>query len=50
MGKPATGRSATVTGITIQRLRGGKVVEGWTNWDMLGLQQQLGVAPGPPPR
>jgi steroid delta-isomerase-like uncharacterized protein len=48
MGIAPTGRTATVTGITIQRFQDGKVVEGWTNWDMLGLLQQLGVAPGPP--
>src|SRR5919106_548958 len=37
MGIPPTGRPATVTGITIQRLQDGKVVEGWTNWDLMGL-------------
>jgi steroid delta-isomerase-like uncharacterized protein len=43
-----TGRTAAITGITIQRIHDGKVVEGWTNWDVMGLLQQLGVAPGPP--
>jgi steroid delta-isomerase-like uncharacterized protein len=48
MGIDPTGRSATVTGITIQRFdAGGQIVEGWTSWDMLGLLQQLGVAPQP---
>ena len=45
---PPTGRAAAVTGITIQRVQDGRVVEGWTNWDLMGLLQQLGVAPGPP--
>jgi steroid delta-isomerase-like uncharacterized protein len=46
-GIPATGRQGHVTGITINRLANGKVVEGWTNLDELGLMQQLGVIPTP---
>jgi steroid delta-isomerase-like uncharacterized protein len=38
-----TGRQSTVTGITIDRIEGGKIAEAWTNWDALGLMQQLGV-------
>jgi steroid delta-isomerase-like uncharacterized protein len=45
MGIPATGKQITVNGITISRLENGKVVEEWTNWDMLGMLQQLGVVP-----
>jgi predicted ester cyclase len=40
-----TGKSATFTGISIDRVVNGKVVEGWTNFDMLGMLQQLGVIP-----
>jgi steroid delta-isomerase-like uncharacterized protein len=40
-----TGREATVTGITIDRHAGGKIAESWTNWDTLGLLQQLGAVP-----
>jgi predicted ester cyclase len=40
-----TGKEATVTGITIDKYSGGKVVESWTNWDTLGLLQQLGAVP-----
>ena len=48
MGIDPTGRTATVTGITIQRFDAhGQIVEGWTSWDMLGMLQQLGVAPQP---
>jgi steroid delta-isomerase-like uncharacterized protein len=51
LGAGPTGRTATVTGITIQRLgAGGRIVEGWTSWDMLGMLQQLGIAPQPAQR
>ena len=40
-----TGKQATVTGITIDRHAGGKIAESWTNWDTLGLLQQLGAVP-----
>ncbi len=44
---PATGRHSTVSGITIDHFEDGKVVESWTNWDTLGMLQQLGVIPAP---
>jgi steroid delta-isomerase-like uncharacterized protein len=44
-GIPPTGRRGRVTGITIDRVAGGKIVECWTNADDLGLLQQLGVIP-----
>jgi steroid delta-isomerase-like uncharacterized protein len=47
MGIPATGKPVTVTGIDIFRLEGGTIVEHWSNWDMMGMMQQLGVAPTP---
>ena len=51
MGMDATGRTATVTGITIQRFGAdGRIVEGWTNWDMLGMVQQFGIVPQPAER
>ena len=45
MGMSATGKQATVTGITIDRIVDGRFVESWTNWDTFGLMQQLGVVP-----
>ncbi len=45
MGLPATGKQGTVTGIGIVRFEGGKLVEAWTEFDALGLLQQLGVVP-----
>ena len=45
MGIPPTGKQSTVTGISIGRYAGGKIVEVWDNWDALGMLQQLGVVP-----
>ncbi len=42
-----TGRAGVVTGITINRVANGKIVEGWTNLDELGMLHQLGVIPSP---
>jgi steroid delta-isomerase-like uncharacterized protein len=45
MGIAPTGKRATVTGITIDRYENGKTVESWSNYDTLGMFQQLGVVP-----
>lgn len=37
----------TLTGITIHRVSGEKIVETWGNWDALGLMQQLKDAKAP---
>jgi steroid delta-isomerase-like uncharacterized protein len=42
-GMPATGKETGVTGITIDKVVDGKIVESWTQWDNFGLMQQLGV-------
>ena len=44
-GIAATGKWMTMTGITIFRIVNGKITEGWTNEDVLGLMQQLGAIP-----
>jgi steroid delta-isomerase-like uncharacterized protein len=44
-GIPPTGKRASITGITIFRLKEGKIVEEWGQSDMLGLLQQLGALP-----
>jgi steroid delta-isomerase-like uncharacterized protein len=46
-GIPPTGNRAAVTGIFINRLAAGQIVESWVNWDQLGLLQQLEVIPAP---
>jgi ketosteroid isomerase-like protein len=42
-----TGKQFAITGVTIARFSNGKVVEGFVNWDALGLMRQLGVVPEP---
>ena len=46
-GIPATGKYSKVTGMTIVRFKDGKVAEGWSVFDQLGMLQQLGVVPAP---
>ena len=45
LGIAPTGKKATITGTTTQRISGGKIVEGWDNWDQLGLLVQIGAVP-----
>ena len=45
MGIPATGKPVTLTGITIFRVAGNKIVEEWTEMNQMSLMQQLGVIP-----
>jgi steroid delta-isomerase-like uncharacterized protein len=40
-----TGKHITLSGVTIARVSNGKLVEGYVNWDALGMMQQLGVVP-----
>jgi len=42
-GVPPTGKPISISGITIYRFRGDKVVEAWEQLDMLGMWLQLGV-------
>ena len=44
-GIPATGKSATVTGMGVDRIVNGKIVESWGIFDQFGMMQQLGVIP-----
>jgi steroid delta-isomerase-like uncharacterized protein len=44
-GIPPTGKRVTIAGTSVYRVADGKLVEGWTNTDMLGLLQQLGAVP-----
>ncbi|MFF1867322.1 ester cyclase [Kitasatospora herbaricolor] len=46
-GAPPTGRTVTLRGINIFRVREGRIVERWGRLDELGLLRQLGLAQGP---
>ena len=46
-GVAPTGKQATITGVSIERVVDGKIVEDRTNWDTFGLMQQLGAVPTP---
>jgi steroid delta-isomerase-like uncharacterized protein len=45
MGVPASHNKSTVTGVGIDRIQDGKIVETWNNWDTLGLLQNIGAIP-----
>ena len=38
-----TGKQFTISGISVARFTNGKMIEGYVNWDALGMMQQLGV-------
>jgi steroid delta-isomerase-like uncharacterized protein len=42
-GVPPSGRTVTLPGINIWRVRGGRIVERWGRLDELGLLRQLGL-------
>jgi predicted ester cyclase len=44
-GLAPTGVHGSVTGISIDLWKDGKLVESWAEWDNLGLARQLGAAP-----
>ena len=44
---PASGKPVTLSGISLFRLRDGKIVEDKVRADMVGLLQQIGVIPAP---
>jgi len=47
MGIPATGKEINITGIGLNRVEGGQIVESWTEFDMMRMMEQLGVIPSP---
>lgn len=44
-GIPVTGKKIEMGGISVHRCTGGKIIEGWSYSDTLGMMQQLGVIP-----
>jgi predicted ester cyclase len=41
---PATGRHIQISGLVLDRVVDGKVVERWELWDQMAMLQQLGLA------
>jgi hypothetical protein len=44
---PPTNKEASVTGISISRIEGSKIAEMWSNWNLMTLMEQLGIAMAP---
>jgi steroid delta-isomerase-like uncharacterized protein len=45
MGIAPTGRKVAITGMCIDRIVDGRIVEEWEEWDSLGMMRQLGLVP-----
>jgi steroid delta-isomerase-like uncharacterized protein len=43
MGLDPSGRAVTMTGMTFLRFENGRIAEGWTNPDALGMLRQIGA-------
>ena len=43
MGIQPTRKPVEVTGMTLFRIRGNRIVESWNSWDTLGMLQQIGA-------
>ena len=44
LGMPPTNKKASVTGTSIYRIEGSKIAEVWSNWNLMSLMEQLGIA------
>jgi len=44
LGMPPTNKKASVTGTSINRIEGSKIAEIWSNWNLMSLMEQLGIA------
>ena len=47
LGAASTGNQVTFTGTQTDYISGGKIVKSWSNWDTLGMLQQIGAVPAP---
>jgi steroid delta-isomerase-like uncharacterized protein len=47
LGGPATGRPVEFCGMTIGRVRDGRLIEGWNTFDFLTMYQQMGWVQSP---
>jgi steroid delta-isomerase-like uncharacterized protein len=44
LGMPPTGAAVRITGMGMARIRDGKIIENWDEWDKLGMFQQIDAA------
>jgi steroid delta-isomerase-like uncharacterized protein len=44
LGMPPTNKKATITGTSINRIEGSKIAEIWSNWNLMSMMEQLGIA------
>ena len=42
-----TNRQCTVSGTSISKIEGGKIIEHWADWNVMTLMEQLGVIAAP---
>src|SRR5258707_2788305 len=47
LGMPPTNKKASVTGTSIFRIEGSKIVEEWASWNLMSMMEQLGIAAAP---
>jgi steroid delta-isomerase-like uncharacterized protein len=47
MGIPPSGNPVDFSMIEVQRIAGGKIVEGWVEFDAMGMMRQVGAIPSP---
>ena len=48
LGMPPTGKQLQVTGMSIVKIEGSQLIEGWQNWDMMALMEQIHAKPMAP--
>jgi predicted ester cyclase len=47
LGVAPSNNRVELTGITIERIEGSKIVETYNNFDQLGMMRQIGAIPAP---
>jgi len=47
LGMMPTNKKATVSGTSIYRIEGSKIVEAWADWNLMTMMEQLGVSTAP---